>query len=578
MAAVGQQDVVPVPRTLLRQILDDGSCPLHLRNILARLMDDGVPVKHRHFAHVCWGIEHCLTHIAGHLSLADILAVRATSSTSLEWAMVHAAGHEIGILSTVRDRVRVRLWMQRVFELTHGTKDETIFETHVRGFAYDALRRRMEAEMREAKLDMERQIQNFQAEVDFRLEEQAIRVPSIVEERVQQQLDMILANEMERVRALVEERFQGRLRSVVQREVQSTVCEMQVRLAMLARENDRLRTAFFEQLDHSDLCFRSLVWALSPNATGLFARTLRLVWYCQRKVVRFSAWLLGVPPNWGRERSRMRIEEMHALRRLSGEDGSPQRRTMEFQELRALRRRIAEDNAPRCSLSDTQAADVGPVFADALEDLPGATFDTPAASDGSDGSLVADGMLDNSGDAAVAPAVDDAAVELSVQDSSGASVDIPPTCSGSDVGHVADGIFVDAGDATVDPAVRGPLAELSVEAFPFRNVACARSDSGATDQQDDAEPKGRTPLDPAVAYAAVVEEDDAGRMRTEPPSPCSASWCEEEDDIDQSLAESLGPLSGDADNGGDCSGDQGGGRDQASSHRSLRFWKLLWGK
>merc|ERR1719392_89213 len=124
----------------------------------------------------------------------------------------------------------------------------------------------MEAEMAEAKLHMERQIHAFQGEVDRRMEEQAVRVHAIVEERVQQQLDTILAAEMEKVRKMVEERVEGRVRAVVQREVHATVCEMQVRLAMLARENDRLRTAFLEHLDHSDLCFRSLVWVLNPHA------------------------------------------------------------------------------------------------------------------------------------------------------------------------------------------------------------------------------------------------------------------------------------------------------------------------
>merc|ERR1719245_2837334 len=124
------------------------------------------------------------------------------------------------------------------------------------------------------------------------MEQQAIRMHQIVEERVQQQLDAILAQEMDKVRAMVEECVQGRVQAVVQREVHATVVEMQVQIALLARENDRLRTAFQEHLDHSDLCFRSLVWALNPNATGLFARSLRLMWWCRRRFTRFSAWLL----------------------------------------------------------------------------------------------------------------------------------------------------------------------------------------------------------------------------------------------------------------------------------------------
>merc|ERR1719326_2049699 len=137
----------------------------------------------------------------------------------------------------VHNRIRTRLWIERVADLTRDTADETVFETQVRSFANDALRRRMEAEMAEAKLHTERQIHAFQGEVDRRMEEQALRVHAIVEERVQQQIDSILAAEMEKVRAMVEEQVQERAHAVVQREIHATVCEMQARLAVLAREN-----------------------------------------------------------------------------------------------------------------------------------------------------------------------------------------------------------------------------------------------------------------------------------------------------------------------------------------------------
>lgn len=285
----------------------------------------------------------CIAVIAECLPLAEVLATRACSHAALDWVMhrttpqltddevdtLHMAfgqvqGHgrlamsmatDLGVLPKVYDRIRTRLWIQRTAELNRDNSDETTFETQVRSFANDALRRRMEAEMAEAKTDMERQIHAFQAEVDRRMEEQAYRVHTIVEERVQQQLDGILATEMEKVRALVEERVQSKVRAVVQREVHATVCEMQVRLAVLARENDRLRTLFLEHLDHNDLCFKSLVWALSPIATGMFARALRLAWFCQRRFTRCAAWLLGLPPDRRRERLRTRLE---AIRRAAG--------------------------------------------------------------------------------------------------------------------------------------------------------------------------------------------------------------------------------------------------------------------
>jgi hypothetical protein len=67
----------------------------------------------------------------------------------------------------------------------------------------------MEAEMAEARRDMEVQIRNFQQEVDRRMDLQAERVHAIVEERVQQQLDAILHAEMEKVRTMVEDHVQG---------------------------------------------------------------------------------------------------------------------------------------------------------------------------------------------------------------------------------------------------------------------------------------------------------------------------------------------------------------------------------
>eukprot|EP00913_Durusdinium_trenchii_P020184 g18965.t1 len=131
---------------------------------------------------------------------------------------------------------------------------------------------------------------------------------------------------MEKVRVLVEERVQGRVRQVVQREVYATVCEMQA-VGHSGRAPGIEKTTKYHTVphpsgqsflpsavhhvwqDHSDLCFRSLVWALSPNSTGLFARTLRLIWCCRRRFTRFSAWMLGVPDR-RRDILRARLELM----------------------------------------------------------------------------------------------------------------------------------------------------------------------------------------------------------------------------------------------------------------------------
>lgn len=311
---------VSVPRGLLYEILQDGSSPLHIRMQLNRLLGQEAPPERptESFPEEIPQIAlsslagPCLSHVAAQLPLAEILATRACSSRCLDWASQRGV-EKLSELRKVHNRIRARLWIERVADLTKDTADETVFETQVRSYANDELRRRMEQEMAEAKVDMERQIHTFQVDVDRRMEEQAMRVHAIIEERVQQQVETILAAEMEKVRTMVEERVQERVRTVLQREVVATVREMQSRLTTLAQENDQLRSAFAEHLDHSDLCYRSLIWALSPNATGLFARTLRLVWCCRRRFTKLSAMLLGVPPDRRKERLRIRLE---ALRRL----------------------------------------------------------------------------------------------------------------------------------------------------------------------------------------------------------------------------------------------------------------------
>uniref|UniRef100_A0A7S4UED8 Uncharacterized protein n=1 Tax=Alexandrium monilatum TaxID=311494 RepID=A0A7S4UED8_9DINO len=333
-------DLVSVPRQLLAEILEDGTCPLHLRLQLRKVMGKQRVDEADLCSSITLWIKPCLPLIAAKLPLAEVLSVRACSSAGLEWVMQRGVA-QLGGTSEAHDRIRTRLWIHRVAELNRESADETVYETPVRRLADDALRRRMEAEMADARHDMEQQIRAFQVEVDRRMEQQAVRVHAIVEERVQQQLDTILVAEMEKVRTMVEERVQGRVRAVVQREVHATVCEMQVRQAMLAHENERLRAALLEQLDHSDLCFRSLMWALSPNATGFFARTLRLMWSCRRRFTRFSAWLLGVPPDRRREGLRTRLE---ALQRAASDFEAEE--PAQGAELRSLLAPAAERELP----------------------------------------------------------------------------------------------------------------------------------------------------------------------------------------------------------------------------------------
>ncbi|CAK0860310.1 unnamed protein product [Prorocentrum cordatum] len=308
---------VAAPRELLREILEDGTCPAHLQRRLRRLLGAAPaglappPAVSPKGEAECSGARRAsitdriwplLPLVTERLALAEIVAVRACSSAGLEWAMARRP-HRLGELGHVHDRIRSRLWIHRLFVLNEGTADEAVYEARVRGLADDAQGRRLEAEMAEARRDMEDQIRSFQLDVDRRMDLQAGRVHAIVEERVQHQLDAILHAEMQKVQEIVEDLVQSMVRAVVQAEVHAAAREMRARLARLARENDRLRAAFLEQLDHSSLCLRFLVWARSSSATaGLLARVL---WATRR---RLGAWVLGVPPDRRGEGLRSRLE------------------------------------------------------------------------------------------------------------------------------------------------------------------------------------------------------------------------------------------------------------------------------
>merc|ERR1712039_599777 len=113
---------------------------------------------------------------------------------------------EHGTRRWIHNRIRVRLWMCRIADLTAGTNDESIFETQLRSLADEALRSRLNAEMQEALVHVEEQIHRFQAEVDRRFEDQERDVRRAVEERVQQELNTILAAEVVKVQTMVEQR------------------------------------------------------------------------------------------------------------------------------------------------------------------------------------------------------------------------------------------------------------------------------------------------------------------------------------------------------------------------------------
>mmetsp|Transcript_117180 Transcript_117180/g.202464 ORF Transcript_117180/g.202464 Transcript_117180/m.202464 type:complete len:403 (+) Transcript_117180:1-1209(+) len=315
-------DLVSVPRSLLREVIDDRSCPVHLRLQLLRYLSgeeesaleqvpgDEAPIDSEIVEEVAAGSERrhdpttearalaslnpgCLSAVAAYLPIAEILAVRTCSVEQLQWAMQRQAVKN-GPRHLVHDRIRTRLWMQRIKDLTAGTKDESVFETGMRSLADEALRSRMEDEMQEALHHMEEQIQSFQAEVDRRLEEQERHVKRMVEERVQQELDAILVSEVAKVQAMVEERVRERVSTMFRREVRETVRELQVKLDALMEENQTLRDAFAE----ANLRCKSFFWVMHPPffqttlATGLSSGALCMLSLKRRAALASK----GLPP------------------------------------------------------------------------------------------------------------------------------------------------------------------------------------------------------------------------------------------------------------------------------------------
>eukprot|EP00928_Gymnodinium_smaydae_P046921 TRINITY_DN31287_c0_g1_i1.p1 TRINITY_DN31287_c0_g1~~TRINITY_DN31287_c0_g1_i1.p1 ORF type:complete len:377 (-),score=88.86 TRINITY_DN31287_c0_g1_i1:129-1097(-) len=233
----------------------------------------------------------CLACVVAYLPLAEILAVRTCAQEPLQWAMDHAAEEESGPQHRVYDRIRARLWLRRVEDITAGTKDESIFETRMRSLADEALRSRMETEMQESLRHMEEQIHQFQSEVDRRLEDQERQVRRMVEERVQQELDTILANEMVKVQAMVEERLRERVGQTFRREVRETVRELKHRLDTLVQENELLSDAFAE----ANFRAKCLFWASLPPLSGVAllgggAGAQAALWPLQRRVMVAISW------------------------------------------------------------------------------------------------------------------------------------------------------------------------------------------------------------------------------------------------------------------------------------------------
>ena len=132
---------VLVLRSLLEEVIYDGCCPLHLRLQLGRLLSVPATIEPVPLTVDMGGLlalnRPCLEAVAGYLPLADVLSVRSCSEEQLQWAMQPEA-EERSPQHLVHDRIRTRLCMQRISDLTAGTTDESIFETRLRSLADEA--------------------------------------------------------------------------------------------------------------------------------------------------------------------------------------------------------------------------------------------------------------------------------------------------------------------------------------------------------------------------------------------------------------------------------------------------------
>lgn len=249
---------VPVRRGLLLEVLRDGTCPLHLRLQLGQALDSQWRCGSTSRT-VCSPLAvldmRCLGLVASGLPLAALLAVRTADREALDWSMQRAAGsvapepetaperprslrksplYEEEVLKVasedgadalhrMHDRLRVRLWIQRIGELTAGLADETVFDTAMRGFADHALRRRLETEMNDARDRMMREMRIFHEQMSLRMEEEVARARVLAEEHLVARLDEIRVDERERAQARANTRINERVQAalVVQLELRN---------------------------------------------------------------------------------------------------------------------------------------------------------------------------------------------------------------------------------------------------------------------------------------------------------------------------------------------------------------------
>jgi len=191
----------------------------------------------------------------------------------------------VPVYCRIHDRLRARLWLRRLEDVTAGSRDERVFETRVRSFVDSAMRSRLEAEVTDAKARMENEVREaklnmlqcvaaiqeevdhrfrekvaiLQQEFDHRSTEQARGLREMVERRVTEQTEALQAEVDRRtdcVRAVVERRAREQEEAAAR--LHEEVAKAKEALEDRVREQETAASRLNEELLGLRRCFLEL--------------------------------------------------------------------------------------------------------------------------------------------------------------------------------------------------------------------------------------------------------------------------------------------------------------------------------
>jgi hypothetical protein len=294
-----EQQFARVPRCVVQEVLADGTSPLHLRLQLSRCLSQRSCEKGN--ADAALGVQdvtveaalleaRCTTAVASFLPHEDILRLRAASTEMLfdvmqpQLSVACSAGSDTDescdvSLTEVHDRIRARLWLQRLGTVTQGSADESVFETRVRSFVDVAMRRRLESEVaaakalmedevREAKASMLQCVQVVSEEVDRRVRDNVLSLQVEFERRT--------ADQAKSLHEMVERRVTEQTQ-LLQAEVDRRTDGVRVAMDRCARDQQEAASQLRAEVALTRAMLEERVWEQEKSAEqfGLELETLR---------------------------------------------------------------------------------------------------------------------------------------------------------------------------------------------------------------------------------------------------------------------------------------------------------------